>query len=95
MVAYPKEKKPMEITVANPQKGRLETIEVTVTETNTTWFDDCVSPRDIDKITDIDGSLLITENEYTYPTLIYGVSREDVGYDQRKARELLDLHEYR
>jgi hypothetical protein len=84
----------MEITVANPQKGRLETIEVTVTESNTTWFDDCVSPRDIYKITDIDGNLLITENNYTYPLLIYGVSREDIGHDPRKARELRDFHEY-
>ena len=85
----------MEITVANPHKGRLETIEVPVTETNTTWFDDCVSPRDICKITDIDGNLLITENDYTYPIIIYGVSRADIGYDQRKARELRDFHESR
>ena len=83
----------MEITVANPQKGRLETIEVTVTETNTTWFDDCVSPRDIYRITDLDGNLLITENDDTYPIIIYGVSRADIGYDQRRARELRDLHE--
>jgi hypothetical protein len=92
-VAYPKEEKGMEITVANPQKGRLETIEVTITEANTTWFDDCESPRDIYRITDIDGNLLIAENDYTYPMLIYGVSRADINYDPRKAKELLNFHE--
>jgi len=28
----------MEITVYNPQKGRLETIEIEFTDENTTWF---------------------------------------------------------
>ena len=28
----------MEITAYNPQKGRLETLEVEQTEENTTWF---------------------------------------------------------
>ena len=30
----------MQITIANPQKGRLETIEMEFTDRNTTWFDD-------------------------------------------------------
>jgi hypothetical protein len=29
----------MEMTVYNPQKGRLETIDTVLTEENTTWFD--------------------------------------------------------
>jgi hypothetical protein len=31
----------METTVCNPQKGRLETIDIEFTTENTTWFDDC------------------------------------------------------
>ena len=30
----------MQKTVYNPQKGRLETITITFTDKNTTWFDD-------------------------------------------------------
>ena len=29
----------MEITIANPQKGRLETIDIEFTDDNTTWFE--------------------------------------------------------
>jgi len=29
----------MEMTVYNPQKGRLETIDAVLTEQNTTWFE--------------------------------------------------------
>jgi len=32
-------KKNMEQTVYNPQKGRLETINIDFTDENTTWFD--------------------------------------------------------
>ncbi len=31
----------MEVTVYNPQKGRLETIDMLFTDENTTWFDRC------------------------------------------------------
>ena len=37
----------MEETVYNPQKGRLETIQVEYTEENTTWFDDYTNNRNI------------------------------------------------
>lgn len=78
----------MKITVYNPQKGRLETIDVEFTEKNTTWFDKYRSPRDIYMITDIDGGILIREFDYTHPIWIYDVARADIGYDQQKAKQL-------
>jgi len=45
----------MEITVCNPQKGRLETIDVKFTKDNTAWFTTYRSPRDIWMITDFQG----------------------------------------
>ena len=38
-----KEGKQMELAVYNPQKGRLETIDATFTDENTTWFENCVN----------------------------------------------------
>lgn len=46
----------MEITVYNPQKGRLETLEVDLTAENTTWFNNVHA---VSTITDFDGGLLI------------------------------------
>lgn len=68
----------MEMTVYNPQKGRLETIDAVFTDENTTWFENCVNEHDIHMITDFEGGLLIKECGYDYPTLIYDVSRADV-----------------
>jgi len=48
----------MEITVCNPQKGRLETIAVEFTKDNTTRFDNCWNPRDIYMMADFEGDLL-------------------------------------
>lgn len=79
----------MEIIAYNPQKARLETIEAALTEENTTWFEHCVNEHDIYTITDCNRSLLIKEYGYRYPTLIYDISRADVGYDQRKAKRML------
>jgi len=78
----------MKMTVCNPQKGRLETIDIEFTENNTTWFNEYRTARDIRMITDLDGGLLISEFDYTYPIWIYGVSRADIGHDQKKARQL-------
>jgi hypothetical protein len=82
----------MEITVCNPQKGRLETIEVEFTKDTTTWFETYRSPRDIWMITDFEGGLLIREFDYTYPVWVYETSRADIGYSQKKARQLLKKH---
>ena len=45
----------MQITVYNPQKGRLETIKAEFTKDNTTWFSNYRNNHDISMITDIDG----------------------------------------
>jgi hypothetical protein len=79
----------MELTVYNPQKGRLETINVEFTEKNTTWFEKAKSARDISTITDFDGGLLIKKLDYSYPLWIYDMSRDDVGYNQKRTKELM------
>jgi len=83
----------MEKSVYNPQKGRIETVDVEFTNDNTTWFSNYSNARDISMITDFDGDLLISEFGYTYPFRIYGISRADIGYDRKKARQLRRMHE--
>ncbi len=82
----------MEVTVYNPQKGRLETIDMLFTNKNTTWFDRCEEGHEIYMITDFEGDLLIREFGYSYPVRIYGMSRADIGFDQKKAGELKKLY---
>ena len=86
----------MEMTVYNPQKGRLETIDAVLTDENTTWFKNCASASDIYTITDFGGGLLIKGCGDGYPTWIYDISRADVGYKQgvakRKAKEIEALY---
>lgn len=74
--------------ICNSQKGRLETIDVTINEANTTWFDDCLKPDDIYMITDTESGMLIKENNFSYPVLVYDVTRVDIGNDQKKAKVL-------
>ena len=78
----------MEMTVYNPQKGRMETIDATFTDENTTWFDNCTKRDQVYMITDFEGGLLIREFDYGYPVWIYDICRADIGFDQRKAQEL-------
>ena len=80
----------MEMTVYNPQKGRLETIDAEFTDENTTWFDTCKDDDDIYMITDFEGGILISQFGYGYPVRIYDLSRGEIGNDQRKAQELID-----
>jgi hypothetical protein len=82
----------METTVYNPQKGRVETIDVEFRKDNTTWFENYRGPRDIYMITDFEGGLLVREFDYTHPVWIYETSRADIGYSQKRARELLQMH---
>jgi hypothetical protein len=82
----------MEITVCNPQKGRLETIVVKFTNENTTWFEKFRNSRNIPMITDFEGGLLISEFGYTYPVWIYETSRADIGYSQKRARQLRRMY---
>lgn len=83
----------MEITAYNPYKGRLETLDVEITDKNTTWFDDCLNNYDIQKITDIKEGLLISEFGYSYPIWIGGKSRQDIDFNKEKARVLIQTHE--
>jgi hypothetical protein len=80
--------KNMQQTVYNPQKGRLETINVNFTDENTTWFDDCEDSHGIFPITDLQAGILIKEADYTYPLYVYDISRADIGHDHRRARAL-------
>lgn len=83
----------MQITVYNPPKGRLETIHAEFTKDNTTWFDHYRSTHDVSMITDIDGAILIRDFDYSYPIMIYDVSRSDIDFDQRKAKQLRGQYE--
>ena len=77
----------MECIVYNPQKGRLETLDVEFTPQNTTWFSD----GSVTMITDWNGGLLI-KSGFDYPTYVYDVSRADIDYSHKKAKELLQQH---
>ena len=83
----------MQITIANPQKGKLETIDIDFTDQNTTWFNDVDNHNGIYMITDISGCLLISERDYSFPILIDDKSRKDINYHQKKARELKNRYE--
>ena len=79
----------MEMTVYNPQKGRLETIDAEITDENTTWFENCCKESYIYTITDFEGRLLIKEFGYSCPTLVYDVTRASIGYKQKRAKRVL------
>jgi hypothetical protein len=81
-------RKNMQQTVYNPQKGRLETINIEFADENTTWFDDCEDNHGIFSITDLQGGILIKEADYTSPLYVYDISRADIGHDHRRARAL-------
>ena len=82
----------MEVIVYNPQKGRLETINAEFTHENTTWFDNCLDNEDIYMITDFQEGILIRECNYSYPVWVYDVTRAEIGYDQKKAKEIRALY---
>ena len=78
----------MQVTVCNPQKGRLETIDAEITHENTTWFDNCLNNENIYMITDFQEGILIRECDYSYPVWVYDVTRAEICYDQKKAKEI-------
>jgi len=82
----------MELTTYNPQKGRLETLEVEFAAENTTWFE--YSRRtSVSTITDFKGGILIKKNDFSYPIWLYNISRADIGYSKKKAREIMKSYE--
>ena len=78
----------MQITIYNFSKHRLETIELQISEENTTWFDDDSYDDDIYMITDFKGGLLISPRGYEYPLWINESSRAAINYSSRKAMAL-------
>jgi len=78
----------MQHIVYNPQKARLETIDVTFTQKNTTWFDTPDDNDGVSLIADFEGGLIIAASDYSYPVLIYEVSRSDINHDRQKAAAL-------
>jgi hypothetical protein len=82
----------MRKTIYNPQKGRLETIEVTFTDKNTTWFDGPDENTGVAMIADFEGGLLVAKSSYDYPVLIYDVSRSDINHNRQKAGELTRMY---
>jgi hypothetical protein len=79
----------MGLIIYNPQKGRLETIEVEITAENTTWFDDAWEDGDVASISDVDGCLLIGPLSHDYPVLVYDLSRADIDHNKKKARKIM------
>ena len=82
----------MKQTVYNPHKGRLETIDITFTDKNTTWFYEDERNNGTYMIADFEGCLLIADSDYSYPVLIYDTSRSDIHHDRQKAGELKRVH---
>ncbi|MEA1922090.1 MAG: hypothetical protein U9N63_05485 [Pseudomonadota bacterium] len=77
------------MTIYNLQKGRRETLDITINKTNTTWFDDGLSGDGIYLMADIDMGLLIQETGYSNPVLFYDLTRADIAYSTQKAKALL------
>jgi hypothetical protein len=78
----------IEQTVYNPQKGSLETIDIKFTDKNTTWFDEPKKNDGVYMMPDLEGCLVIADCDYSYPILLYDISRSDINYDKQKAWEL-------
>ena len=78
----------MEQTVYNPQKGRLETINIDFTDENTTWFDDHEKIEEIYMVIDFEGGLIISDYNYDYPIFVYDISRSDINNDIKKVLDL-------
>ena len=82
----------MKMTVCNIAKSRLETIDIDITEDNTTWFEDISKNKGIRMLTDFEGCLLVSEYNYDYPVLIYNITRKDIDCNIHKALELKQSH---
>ena len=83
----------MELTIYNPQKSRLETLDVEFTAENTTWFENSGRTPTISAIMDFNGGLLIKRADSSYPVWLYDVSRADINYNHKKANQLIKQHE--
>lgn len=75
----------MEITIANPYKGRLETVNIEFSDKNTSYISD---KEKTVSITDYHDCLIIDEGLGTYPVIVYGLSRSDIAGDIQKLLQL-------
>ena len=75
----------MEITIANPYKGRLETVNIEFSDENTSYISD---KEKTVSITDYHHCLIIDEGLGTYPVIVYGLSRSDIAGDIQKLLQL-------
>ena len=80
----------MECTIYNPQKSRLETLDVEITAENTTRFSNRGNGS-VTMITDWEGGLLI-KSGFNYPIWFYDVTRADIGYSQKRPNEFMRQH---
>jgi len=81
----------MQMTIYNTAKHRLETINIEITEKNSTWFDDSIDTDSVSIITDFEDGLLIKQCNYNYPMWFYDVSRADLGHSRKEAQNLLAI----
>ena len=79
------------MTIYNTAKHRLETINIEITEENSTWFDDYIDTDSVYLITDFEDGLLIKQCNYNYPMWFYDVSRADIGHSRHEAQNLLAI----
>ena len=82
----------MQKTVYNPQKARLQTIDIVFTDENTTRFDHTAKNADVSMITDFEGGLVVSDSGYSYPVWIYDASRSDINQNRKKALKLLQAY---
>ena len=78
----------MQMTIYNCSKQRLQTIDLQISEKNTTWFNEGSDEYDIRMITDFDGGLLINPAGYDYPLWIDETSRAAIDHNIKSASAL-------
>ena len=82
----------MEMTIFNTAKHRLETINIEITDENSTWFKDSINTNAVSIIT---GFVPFHNYDqyrswiYNYPMWFNDVSRADIGHNREKAQNLL------
>ena len=79
----------MQTTIFNTAKDRLETIDIEITDENSTWFNDSVNTNAVSIITDFEDGLLIKQCNYSYPMWFNDISRADIDHNRQKAQNLL------
>jgi len=79
----------MQMTIYNTAKHRLETINIEITDENSTWFNDSINANAVSVITDFKHGLLIKQCNYNYPMWFNDISRADIDHNRKKAQKLL------